>query len=113
MIVLSSTRNYIPRLFTNDPDVIELTAKTLPLNAAFQLFDALAALCNGILRGLGRQEIGGYINLFAYYVVRSLSSAVFRQFADTFDRLQCQYLLALASDSIGTCTDYGLVRLLL
>ncbi|KAF1348020.1 mate-domain-containing protein [Delphinella strobiligena] len=69
MIILSSTRNYIPRLFTNDPDVIELTAKTLPLNAAFQLFDALAALCNGILRGLGRQEIGGYINLFAYYVI--------------------------------------------
>lgn len=69
MILLSSTREYIPRLFTNDADVIELTAKTLPLNAAFQLFDSLAALCNGILRGLGRQEIGGYVNLFAYYVV--------------------------------------------
>ncbi|CAD0056275.1 unnamed protein product [Aureobasidium pullulans] len=68
MILLSSTREYIPRLFTNDADVIELTAKTLPLNAAFQLFDSLAALCNGILRGLGRQEIGGYVNLFAYYV---------------------------------------------
>ncbi|THZ89391.1 MATE efflux family protein [Aureobasidium pullulans] len=69
MILLSSTREYIPRLFTNDADVIELTAKTLPLNAAFQLFDSLAALCNGILRGLGRQEIGGYVNLFAYYVI--------------------------------------------
>lgn len=70
MVILSSTRHYVPRLFTNDPAVIELTAKTLPLNAAFQLFDALTALCNGILRGLGRQEVGGYINLFAYYVVR-------------------------------------------
>lgn len=69
MVLLSSTRNYIPWLFTNDPDVAELTSKILPLNAAFQLFDALAALANGILRGMGRQEFGSYINLFAYYVV--------------------------------------------
>lgn len=72
MIILSSTRNYIPKLFTSDQDVIDLTAKTLPLNAAFQLFDAVASLMNGILRGLGRQEIGGYVSLFAYYVVRCL-----------------------------------------
>ena len=70
VVVLSSTRNYVPRLFTSDPEVIALTAQILPLNAAFQLFDSLAAFCNGILRGLGRQEVGGYINLFAYYVVR-------------------------------------------
>jgi len=72
MILLSSCREYIPRLFTNDADVIALTAKTLPLNAAFQLFDSIAALCNGILRGLGRQEVGGYVNLFAYYVVSQI-----------------------------------------
>jgi multidrug resistance protein, MATE family len=66
---LSCLRNYIPQLFTSDPDVIEIVASVLPLCAAFQLFDALAANCNGILRGLGRQEVGGYVNLFAYYVV--------------------------------------------
>ncbi|KAF2121175.1 mate-domain-containing protein [Lophiotrema nucula] len=69
VILLSSLRNYIPRLFTPDPDVIELVADLLPLCAAFQLFDALACTCNGILRGLGRQEIGGYVGLFAYYIV--------------------------------------------
>lgn len=37
--------------------------------AAFQLFDSLAAQCNGMLRGLGKQEIGGYINLLVYYVI--------------------------------------------
>ena len=41
----------------------------LPLCAAFQLFDALAACCNGILRGVGRQAVGGYVGLFCYYVV--------------------------------------------
>lgn len=69
VILLSSLRNYIPQLFTNDADVIALVAKILPLCAAFQLFDALAACCNGILRGLGRQEVGGYVQLFCYYVV--------------------------------------------
>jgi MATE family multidrug resistance protein len=69
MVLLSVLREYIPRLYTSDPDVIRLAAGVLPLCAAFQLFDALAAVCNGLLRGLGKQEVGGYINLFAYYVV--------------------------------------------
>lgn len=73
MIVLSSTRHWIPRLFTSDPDVIQLAAQTLPINAAFQLFDALAANCNGLLRGLGKQEVGGYVSLVAYYAVSLLS----------------------------------------
>lgn len=64
-----SLRNIIPQLFTDERDVIILVAAVLPLCAAFQLFDALAATCNGILRGLGRQEVGGYVNLFCYYVL--------------------------------------------
>ena len=67
--LLSSLRNYIPRLFTDDPDVIKMVSDVLPLCAAFQLFDALTALCNGILRGLGRQEFGGWVQLFCYYVI--------------------------------------------
>lgn len=69
LLLLSTLRDLIPRLFTPDEEVIELVSRLLPLCAAFQLFDALAANCNGILRGLGRQEIGGYVGLFAYYVV--------------------------------------------
>lgn len=69
LLLLSVFREEIPRLFTPDPDVIRLVAALLPLCATFQVVDALAANCNGILRGLGRQEIGGYVGLFAYYVV--------------------------------------------
>nr|OQO29338.1 hypothetical protein B0A51_06918 [Rachicladosporium sp. CCFEE 5018] len=65
--LLSALKDYIPRLFTSDEVVIRLTSAVLPLCAAFQLFDALAALCNGTLRGLGRQHFGGYVNLAAYY----------------------------------------------
>ncbi|KAJ5756777.1 hypothetical protein N7533_006320 [Penicillium manginii] len=69
MVLLSSLRSYIPMLFSSDADVIEIVAEVLPLCAAFQLFDAIAAVTNGILRGLGRQEIGGYIQLFCYYAI--------------------------------------------
>ncbi|KAK0944574.1 hypothetical protein LTS01_026082, partial [Friedmanniomyces endolithicus] len=66
--MLSSARFRIPQLFTNDRDVIDLAAKVLPINAAFQLVDSLAAQMNGLLRGIGKQEVGGYIGLVAYYV---------------------------------------------
>lgn len=68
-VLLLSLRNVIPQLFTSDPEVIGLVANVLPLCAAFQLFDAFVASCNGILRGIGRQEIGGWVQLFSYYVI--------------------------------------------
>lgn len=67
--MLSIFRESIPRLFTPDEEVIGVVAKLLPLCATFQVFDAVATNCNGILRGLGRQEIGGFVALFAYYLV--------------------------------------------
>ncbi|OAL45242.1 MATE efflux family protein [Pyrenochaeta sp. DS3sAY3a] len=69
LFLLSLLREVIPRLFTPDQEVIDMVASLLPLCATFQVFDAIAANCNGILRGLGRQEIGGYVGLFAYYIV--------------------------------------------
>lgn len=68
-LILSLFRESISRLFTPDPEVIQMVSALLPLCATFQIFDSLAANCNGILRGLGRQEVGSYVGLFAYYVV--------------------------------------------
>lgn len=67
--LLAVLRWYIPRLFSKDEEVIALVANVLPVCAAFQLFDALAACENGVLRGLGRQEIGAYTQLVCYYAV--------------------------------------------
>lgn len=67
--LLSALKDHIPWLFTSDAQVASIVSRILPLCAAFQLFDALAANCNGILRGLGRQEFGGYVQLFCYYVI--------------------------------------------
>lgn len=78
IVLLSSLRFQIPRLFNSDQEVVGLVAQALPLCAAFQLFDALAASCNGVLRGVGHQKVGGYVQLLCYYVVAmpiSLSTA--------------------------------------
>ncbi|OBT77159.1 hypothetical protein VF21_05051 [Pseudogymnoascus sp. 05NY08] len=64
-----SLRDYLPHIFTKDREVIALVAHTLPLVAVMQLFDGLAAYCNGALRGIGRQAIGGWVNLGCYYTV--------------------------------------------
>lgn len=69
MVLLSSLRYNVPQLFTNNENVVATVAATLPVVAAFQLFDSLTACCNGILRGIGRQEIGGVVGLFAYYII--------------------------------------------
>ncbi len=69
LTILFSLRNVIPRLFTDNEDVTQLASAVLPVCAAFQLIDALATICNGILRGLGRQEVGGYVQVFSYYAV--------------------------------------------
>ncbi|KAF2861051.1 MATE efflux family protein [Piedraia hortae CBS 480.64] len=69
MLVLWGLRDYLPWLFTDDGDVVGLVIRTLPLCAAFQVADSLGAQGNGLLRGVGRQRIGGWVGLGAYYGV--------------------------------------------
>ena len=64
-----SFRTFLPKIFSKDPEVIELVESTLPLVAVMQIFDGLAACCNGILRGIGRPSVGGWVNLSGYYIV--------------------------------------------
>ncbi|KAK8080681.1 ethionine resistance [Apiospora hydei] len=56
--LLSSLRYKLPLLFTSDQEVIELVAAIMPLVAVMQLFDGMAAMAHGLLRGIGRQHFG-------------------------------------------------------
>jgi MATE family multidrug resistance protein len=69
LTIFSSLRFQLPRLFTDDPDVIKIVAHALPVVAVSQLFDGFSAGAHGLLRGIGKQAIGGPANLFAYYVI--------------------------------------------
>lgn len=67
--ILLIFRYKIGQLFSNDAEVIELVAGVIPLCSFMQLFDAAQAVIGGVLRGQGRQHIGGYVNLLFYYAV--------------------------------------------
>ncbi|EUC45480.1 hypothetical protein COCMIDRAFT_95361 [Bipolaris oryzae ATCC 44560] len=66
---LTTFRNILPRAFSSDPEVVSIVATVLPLLATFQFADSTTAMVNALLRGLGKQSIGGVCNLFVYYVI--------------------------------------------
>ncbi|KAG0212489.1 hypothetical protein BGX28_006256 [Mortierella sp. GBA30] len=57
------------RLFSEDADVVSTVAMILPLVALYQISDGLAGVGGGVLRGVGLQHMGAYLNLIAYYLV--------------------------------------------
>lgn len=66
-LTLSSSK--ISYLFSNDSKVIKLASKVLIIGAIYQIPDCLACVLGGILRGQGRQYIGGWLNLVSYYIL--------------------------------------------
>jgi multidrug resistance protein, MATE family len=56
-------------LFTSDSRVISLTAQAIPFSAAMQFWDGIGTAAHGLLRGIGKQSIGGPANIFAYYCI--------------------------------------------
>ena len=56
-------------LFTNEKDVADVVAVTLPLVVVFLLIEAIETMSHGILRGIGRPRIGGYVVLGCFYLV--------------------------------------------
>ncbi|KAI6383140.1 hypothetical protein MCOR25_000326 [Pyricularia grisea] len=67
--ILSVFRWKLPLLFTKDPEVIEIVARTMPILVVLQFFDAVCAISQGLLRGLGQQEFAGYSNIISYYAI--------------------------------------------
>lgn len=71
--LITTLKNDIPKLFTADLEVRAIIITVLPIFASFQLFDAGVANVNGILRGMGRQALGSWVNMCCYYLVGLLS----------------------------------------
>lgn len=67
--VLILGNKWLARLFTNDEVVIELAHQVAPILAVNQLYDAITTFSAAILRGQGRQAVGGISNIIAYYVI--------------------------------------------
>lgn len=56
-------------LFTTDPAVIEGSLKVIWILGINQLSDGFSVLYSSILRAQGRQKIGGFLNIIAYYLI--------------------------------------------
>ncbi|KAI1113456.1 MATE efflux family protein [Nemania sp. NC0429] len=69
LTLLWSLRYQLAHLFTKDEEVIAIVARVMPVCAVMQIFDVMAAISHGLLRGIGKQSFGGYTNLVAYYLI--------------------------------------------
>ncbi|QBM90316.1 multidrug resistance protein, MATE family [Metschnikowia aff. pulcherrima] len=68
-IVLFLFRRFFASLYTSDENVLNIASTVLVIGAIYQINDFLACVSGGILRGQGRQKIGGILNLVSYYMI--------------------------------------------
>lgn len=68
-ILFVALRQFLPRCYTSNVAVIELAARTLPVVAAFQLFDGVQVVGCAVLRGMGRTRPAAVMNLIGYYML--------------------------------------------
>uniref|UniRef100_UPI00398F10DC multidrug and toxin extrusion protein 1-like n=1 Tax=Pristiophorus japonicus TaxID=55135 RepID=UPI00398F10DC len=69
VVILVSIRKVVSYIFTTERDIINLVAEVIPVCAAFHLFDGMAGVSGGVLRGTGKQKLGAICNLIGYYLV--------------------------------------------
>ncbi|XP_064604461.1 multidrug and toxin extrusion protein 1-like [Liolophura sinensis] len=68
-VLLLSLKNVLPVVFTEDPDIIDLVSRTIPLIVFIQFLDAITATTMGTLRGCGHQLAGAIFNFIGYVVL--------------------------------------------
>lgn len=75
-IIFISLRNYIPQLFTSNPEVIKIASTLLIFAAIFQLSDGIQNISVGILRGI--QDVKIIIPIaFVSYIILNLPVGYF------------------------------------
>ncbi|KAK3321709.1 mate-domain-containing protein [Apodospora peruviana] len=62
-----SMKDLIPKIFSADPDVARIAHDALLVVSFGVMLDAMLAMTAGILRGIGRQHIGCWVNILVYY----------------------------------------------
>ena len=102
-------RYAIGNAFSNDEDVIEMVAKLSPAIMFCHFWDGPGAILAGLLRGIGHQRIGGYLNLFLYYVV-ALPLCFYLAFSLDFQLLGLWMGIGFALVIIAICEIAYLAR---
>ncbi|KAI9293679.1 MATE efflux family protein [Neoconidiobolus thromboides FSU 785] len=68
-LFLFTFRHQFASLFTNVKELKDILIVLIPFTCVYHVFDSVACCCSGILRGQGRQKIGGIVNLLSWYCV--------------------------------------------
>ncbi|XP_040192729.1 multidrug and toxin extrusion protein 1-like isoform X2 [Rana temporaria] len=68
-ILLAALKNEFSYIFTNDREIATLVSDVIPIYIVFHMFEIIACVCSGVLRGIGRQKIGAVIFAIGYYVL--------------------------------------------
>ncbi|KAF8670142.1 hypothetical protein HU200_050896 [Digitaria exilis] len=76
-LVMVLARNLLGYAYSNEEEVAVYTAKLMPILAVCTLFDCLQCVLSGVVRGCGRQKIGAFINLSAFYIVGIPAACIF------------------------------------
>lgn len=69
ILLLSLLRYPIAKIFSTEPEVIELVARVMPLCAAAHFVECLVLSSNGILCGIGKHEDAGYLQTTIFAVI--------------------------------------------
>ncbi|TVU32467.1 hypothetical protein EJB05_24198 [Eragrostis curvula] len=112
-LVMVLSRKRLGYVYSNVEEVAMYFSKMMPILAVCFLFDSMNSVLSGIVRGCGRQNIGAFINLPAYYVVGIPAATIFAFFCHLrgkglwfgiFCGVTVQMLLFL---SITLCTNWN------
>ena len=68
-LVFIVARNYLPLMFTVDPQVISIASGLLIVAAIFQVFDGLQVIMLSTLRGMEDVKLPMFIAFFAYLLI--------------------------------------------
>ncbi|KAL6877514.1 hypothetical protein ACP4OV_012729 [Aristida adscensionis] len=76
-LVMVLLRNLLGEAYSNEKKVALYTARMMPILAVCTLFDNIECVLSGVVRGCGRQKVGAFINLTAYYFAGIPAAFVF------------------------------------
>jgi len=68
-VVFFVLRDSIGRIYSDDAVVLALVASTMPVAAAFQIFDGAQVVASGVLRGMGKTRPTAVANVIGYYAL--------------------------------------------
>ncbi|XP_062591716.1 multidrug and toxin extrusion protein 1-like [Saccostrea cucullata] len=68
-VLFACLKDYIPRIFTDDQDVLELASPLMLQLALYKVSDTIQATSGGLLRGIGLQAFGAIFNFVGYYII--------------------------------------------